>query len=78
MDEKFCNSVTASCWKIIDEAATVALPNGIPSSDSCLVFQYVKELTLQREGLHEMVHCYRQEHLAAGNDLHEHPRGYSS
>ena len=39
---------------------------------------YVKELTLLREGLHGMMQCYMQQHFAASNDLHEHPRGHSS
>ena len=60
----------------------------IPSRDSFLMIQYlerhfasgdpnVKELMPLCEGLHEM-QCYRRQHLAACNDLHEHPRRHSS
>ena len=51
---------------------------GILSRGSFLVMHYVKELTLLREGLHEMMQCYRRQHFAASNDLHEHLRGHSS
>ena len=61
----------------------------VPSRDSFLMIQYlerhfvsadpnVKELMPLREGLHEMMQCYRRQHFAASNDLHEHPRRHSS
>ena len=37
---------------------------------------FVKELMSPREGLREMVLCYRRHHFAANNDLHEHPRTF--
>ena len=37
----------------------------------------VKELKPLRAGLHEMMQCYGRQHLAASDDLHEHPRGNS-
>ena len=51
---------------------------GVLSRGSFLVMNYVKELTLLREGLHEMMQSYRRQHFAANDDLHEHPRGHSS
>ena len=30
------------------------------------------------EDLHEMMQCYGQQHFAARNDLHEHPRKHAS
>ena len=51
---------------------------GILSRDAFLVIQSVKELTLLREGLHEMIQYYRRQHFAASNDLREHPIGHSS
>ena len=61
-----------------EEAATVALLIETPSRDSFLVMHYVKELTLPREGLRETMQCYKRQHFAAGNELHEHPGGHSS
>ena len=49
---------------------------GILSRDSSLVMRYVGTST--REGLREMVQCYRRQHFAASSDLHEHQRGHSS
>ena len=62
---------------------------GIPSRDPFLVTQYLerhsvssdqhmKKLMSLCEGLHEMMQCYRRQHFAASNDLHEHPRRHSS
>ena len=48
----------------------------IPSSVSA--DPNVKELMPLREILHGMMHCYRRQHYAASNDLHEHPRRHSS
>ena len=62
----------------IEEDELQLLLIGIQSRDSFLVIHYVKELTLLREGLHEMMQCYKQQHFAASDDLHEHPRGHSS
>ena len=65
--------------EFIEETATVALLVGnLLSRDSSLVIHNVKELMFPREGLREMVQCYRRQHFAASNDLHEHPRGHSS
>ena len=60
----------------------------IPSRDSCFMIQYleqpfvcdnlnVKESKPICEDLHEMMQCYRQQHSAASNDLHEHLRRHS-
>ena len=60
-----------------------------PSRDLFLMIQYlerhfvsadpnVKEWIPMREGLHEMMQCYRRHHFAASNDLHEHSRRHSS
>ena len=38
----------------------------------------VKELMPLCEGLHEMLQCCRRQHIAASDDLHEHPRRHSS
>ena len=38
----------------------------------------MNEMMFRREGLREMVQCYRRQHFAASDDLHEHPRGHSS
>ena len=59
------------------------------SRDSFLMMQYlerhfvsadpnVKELMPPSEGLHEMMQCYRRQHCAASDDLHEHPGGHTS
>ena len=64
--------------EFVEEAATVALLIGFLSGDSSLVIHNVKELMFSREGLREMVQCYRRQHFAASNDLHENPRGHSS
>ena len=37
----------------------------------------VKEWMPLREG-HEMMQCYRRQHIVVSNDLHEHPRRHSS
>ena len=37
----------------------------------------VKETKPNCEDLHEMMHCFRQHHFAACNDLQEHPRKHS-
>ena len=61
----------------------------IPSRDSFLMIQYlerhfvsadpnVKELMPLREGLYEMMQCYKRQHFAASNDLYEDPRRHSS
>ena len=61
----------------------------VQKRDSFLMMQYlerhsvsadsnVKEFMPLREGLHEMMQCYRRQHFAASNDLHEHPRRHSS
>ena len=62
--------------EFIEEATTVALLFGILSKDSSLVMRYVGTST--REGLREMMQCYRRQHFAASNDLHQHPRRHSS
>ena len=49
---------------------------GSLSRDSVLVMHYA--VTSTREGLHGMMQCYRRQHFAASNDLHEHSRGHSS
>ena len=60
----------------IEEAVTVELLIGTLSRDLVLVMHYA--VTSTREGLHGMMQCYRRQHFAASNDLHEHPRGHSS
>ena len=60
----------------IEGAATVALLIGILSREPSFVMRYVGTST--REGLRERVQCYRRQHFAASNDLHEHPRGHAS
>ena len=64
--------------EFLDENELQLLLLGILSRDSFLVMHYVKELTLLRQGLHEMMQCNRRQHFAASNDLHEHPRGHTS
>ena len=34
----------------------------------------VKEWMPLRDGLHEMMQCYRRQHFVASNDLQKHPR----
>ena len=79
MDGTFCNPVIEK-WleQSIEEDELQLLPIGSLSKYPFLVLHYVKELKLPREGLHEVVQCYRGQHFAASNDLHEHPRGHSS
>ena len=62
----------------IEEDELQLLLIGILSRDSFLVIHYVKELPPLREGLHEMMQCYKRQHFAASEDLHEYPRGHSS
>ena len=62
-------------WKIL-QLSNRKLLEELRSRDSSLVMRYVGTST--REGLREMVQCYRRQHFAASNDLHEHPRGHSS
>ena len=52
-----------------EEAATVALLKGILSRDPSLVMHYLKELMFPREGLHEMVQCYRRQQYIQ-EDIH--------
>ena len=47
------------------EEAVAALSSAILSRDSYLVMHHVKELMSPREGLREMVQCYRRQHFAA-------------
>ena len=62
--------------EFIEEAATAELLIGPLSRDSVSAMHYA--VTSTREGLHGMMQCYRRQHFAASNDLHEHPRGHSS
>ena len=62
----------------IEEDELQLLFLGTLSRDSFLVMHHVKELTLLREGLHEMVQRYKRQHFVASNNLHEHSRGHSS
>ena len=62
----------------VEEDELQLLLVGILSRDSFFVRHCVKELMPLREGLHEMMQCYRRQHYAASNDLHERPRGHSS
>ena len=62
--------------EFIEETVAVELLIGTVSRDSVLVMH--NAVTSTREGLREMMHCCRRQHFAAGNDLHERPRGHSS
>ena len=58
----------------IEEAATAALFLGILSREPSFVMRYVGTSTC--EGLREMMQCYRRQHIAAIDDLHERHRGW--
>ena len=64
--------------KLLEEFidVTVELLIGTLCRDSFSAMHYA--VTSTREGLHGMMHRYRRQHFAAGDDLHEHPRGHSS
>ena len=85
MDGTFCKPEIENCGKNFTIENEPRLLIRIPSRDSFLLIQTlerhlvsadpnVKEWMPLRDGLHEMMQCYRRQHFVASNDLQKHPR----